>query len=94
MHPEYPSQAAIVAGSSARVLELIDPSAQGVPITASDLLDPQKKRQFAGIAQLADEQCNVRVWGGIHFRNSLDVGTDMGKKIADYLVEHSLRPSQ
>jgi len=94
MHPEYPSQAAIVAGASARVLELVVPSAQSVPVTATDLDDPTKKRQFASIKQLADEQCNVRIWGGIHFRNSLDVGVDMGNKIADYMVEHSLKPSQ
>jgi hypothetical protein len=36
----------------------------------------------------------VRIWGGIHFRNSLEVGTDMGRKIAAYLVENSLKPSQ
>ena len=94
MHPEYPSQAAIVAGVSARLLELAVPSAQSVPVTATDLLDPTKKRQFASIKELSDEQCNVRVWGGIHFRNSLDVGADMGKKIADYMVEHSLKLSQ
>jgi hypothetical protein len=52
-----------------------------------------KKRQFASLKELADEQCNVRVWGGIHFRNSLDVGVDMGKTIADYMVEHSLKLS-
>jgi hypothetical protein len=93
MHPEYPSQAAIVAGSSERVLELVVSSAQSVPVTATDLFDPQKKRQFSSMRQLADEQCNVRVWGGIHFRNSLDVGMDMGRKMADYLVEQSLTPS-
>jgi hypothetical protein len=93
MHPEYPSQAAIVAGSSERVLELVVSSAQSVPVTATDLFDPQKKRQFSSIKQLAEEHCSVRVWGGIHFRNSLDVGMDMGRKMADYLVENSLTPS-
>ena len=34
----------------------------------------------------------MRVWGGIHFRNSLDVGYDMGKKIAVYLVNNSFKP--
>ena len=39
-----------------------------------------------------EEQNNVRVWGGIHFRNSLEVGYDMGKKIAVYLVNNSFKP--
>ena len=94
MHPEYPSQAAIVAGSSAAVLELVIPGAAGIPFTVSDLADPKLTRKFSGIDQLAKEQCDVRVWGGIHFRNSLEVGVDMGRKMSAYLVESSLRPSQ
>ena len=94
MHPEYPSQAAIVAGVSVGVLELVVASAPSVPFTVTDLMDPKLKRQFTGIAQLAEEQNLVRIWGGIHFRNSLEVGVDMGRKIAAYLVENSLKPSQ
>ena len=37
---------------------------------------------------------NVRVWGGIHFRNSLDVGYVIGQKLAVYLVENSLKPTR
>jgi hypothetical protein len=55
-------------------------------------MDPKVKRQFNSIAQMAEEHKNVRVWGGIHFRNSLDVGYDMGKKIAVYLIDNSLKP--
>ena len=94
MHPEYPSQAAIVAGSSAALLELVVPGAAAVPFTVSDLADPKLTRKFASIEQLAKEQCDVRVWGGIHFRNSLEVGVDMGRKMSAYLVENSLKPSQ
>ena len=53
-------------------------------------MDPKVKRQFNSIAQMAEEHKNVRVWGGIHFRNSLDVGEDMGQKIAAYLIDNSL----
>ena len=42
---------------------------------------------------MAEEHRNVRIWGGIHFRNSLEVGEDMGRKIAAYLVENSLKPA-
>ncbi len=41
---------------------------------------------------MAEEHRNVRVWGGIHFRNSLNVAQDMGSRIADYLVESTIKP--
>ena len=94
MHPEYPSQAAIVAGSSAAILELVIAGAASVPFTVTDLADPKLTRKFTSITLLANEQCDVRVWGGIHFRNSLEVGVDMGRKMSAYLVENSLKPSQ
>jgi hypothetical protein len=94
MHPEYPSQASIVAGLGAAMIETLVPGANAIAITVTDLADPKLTRQFASIARLADEQCEVRIWGGIHFRNSLEVGTDMGRKITAYMVENSLKPSQ
>jgi hypothetical protein len=92
MHPEYPSQAAISAGVAVGVLESVFGASPAIPITATDLMDPKLTRQFNGIAQMSEEHINVRVWGGIHFRNSLDVGNDMGRKIAAYLIENSLKP--
>ena len=62
-------------------------------ITVTDFADPKIKRDFANIVEMADEQANVRVWGGIHFRNSLQVGDDMGRKISAYLIENSLKPA-
>jgi hypothetical protein len=92
MHPEYPSQAAIVTGSAVAILESLFGPNPAVPIVAADLNDPKLTRQFKNIAELADEQKNVRIWGGIHFRNSLEVGEDMGRKSATYLVENTLQP--
>jgi hypothetical protein len=37
---------------------------------------------------------NVRIWGGIHFRNSLEIGEEMGRRIAAYLIESSLKPAR
>jgi hypothetical protein len=42
---------------------------------------------------MADEQMNMRIWGGIRFRNSLAIGDDVGPKIAGYLVENSVQPA-
>ncbi len=62
--------------------------------TATDIFDPKLQRSFTSIAQMAEEQKAVRVWGGIHFRNSLEVGEAMGRKIADHLVSNYLKPTQ
>ena len=94
MHPEYPSQAAIISGVVVGVLESELGSKPAIPFTTADLFDPNLKRQFSSIAEMDEEHRNVRIWGGIHFRNSLDVGYDMGRKIAVYLVDNSLKPAR
>ncbi|HEY4908422.1 MAG TPA: vanadium-dependent haloperoxidase [Methylomirabilota bacterium] len=93
MHPEYPSAAGIVGGVGAGILESVFGKGP-VTFTVSDLMDPRLTRQFTGIAQLAQEQAEVRIWGGIHFRNSLGVGDEMGRKIAAYLVANSMKPAR
>jgi hypothetical protein len=92
MHPEYPSQAAIISGVSVGILESVFGAKPAIPFTTTDLFDPNLKRPFNSIAAMADEHANVRIWGGIHFRNSLEVGYDMGRKIAEYLIANSLKP--
>jgi hypothetical protein len=74
------------------VLESVFGPKPPIPFTATDLFNPNLKRQFNSIAEMDEEHRNVRIWGGIHFRNSLDVGYDMGQKIAAYLVANSLKP--
>jgi hypothetical protein len=92
MHPEYPSQAAIITGLAVGLLESVFGPRPAIPFTVADLFDPNVKRPFDGIVEMSEEHKNVRIWGGIHFRNSLDVGSDMGKKIAAHLIAHSLKP--
>jgi hypothetical protein len=92
MHPEYPSQAAIIAGVSVGILEAVFGANPSTPVVATDLNDRKVQRRYANIRELADEINNVRVWGGIHFRTSLEVGYDMGRRIAVHMVENSLKP--
>ena len=74
MHPEYPSQAAIIAGLCMGIYEAVFGANPSTPVVGTDVNDPKIQRRFANVGQLADEVQNVRVWGGIHFRTSLDVG--------------------
>ena len=54
------------------------------------LADPRLTRQFNSIAQSAEEQIEVRIWGGILFRNSLVVSDQVGRKIASLLVTNTM----
>ena len=90
MHPEYPSQAAIISGVRRRVMESVFGPKPAMPVTSSTSRIPTE-REFRSINAWTRRR-NVRVWGGIHFRNSLDVGYDMGNKIAVYLIENSIKP--
>jgi hypothetical protein len=93
MHPEYPSQAGINAGAASGVLEAVfGKGPEG--FVATDIVDARLSRQFASFAQMDLEHKEVRIWGGIHFRNSLDVGDEMGKKIAAHLVANYLKPTR
>ena len=94
MHPEYPSQAAISAGVMMGVMGALFGPNPALPITIADPTDAKQTRTLSGIAQMAEEHNNVRVWGGIHFRNSLVVATEMGRKIAAYVVENAIKPSR
>ena len=83
----------IVAGVSMGVFEAVfgpDPSTAGgrQRPAGPQAAAPIRQRPAGGRRGRA-----VRVWGGIHFRNSLDVGYGMGRKIADFLVENSLKPT-
>jgi hypothetical protein len=93
MHPEYPSQAAIICGVVMGIMESVFGPKPVVPFTVTDLIDPKLKREYRSVAEMASEHSDMRVWGGIHFRNSLEVGEGMGKMIAAYLVENSLKPA-
>lgn len=92
MHPEYPSQATINATIASAILESVFGPVNAIPFTATDVRDPRRSRQFASLRDMAEEQKNVRVWGGVHYRFAIRTGEGMGRKVAAYMIENALRP--
>ena len=93
MHPEYPSQAGINAGTARSILESVF-GAGPESFAVTDVADARLQRRFDSLVQMAEEHKEVRIWGGIHFRNSLDVGESMGRKLADHLLSNYLKPTR
>jgi hypothetical protein len=52
----------------------------------SDLRYIGMQRHFNSFREAADEASISRVYGGIHYRFSVDTGAEMGKKLGDYIV--------
>jgi len=94
MHPEYPSQAAIQCGAALAVLESVFGTGPIVALTATDTADARLQRQFATVAQMGEEQRMVRIWGGIHFRNTLEISERMGRRISEHLIRDYLTPAR
>ena len=92
MHPEYPSQATINATIASAVLESVFGPVKAIPFTATDVRDPKRTRQFASLADMAEEQKNVRVWGGVHYRFAIRASEEVGPKVAAYMIENTLKP--
>jgi hypothetical protein len=93
MHPEYPSQAGINAGAARTVLEAVFGNGTE-DLVATDASDARLSRKFTSFAEMAREHEEVRIWGGIHFRNSLEVGDAMGRQIAEHLLANYIKPTR
>jgi hypothetical protein len=65
---------------------------KSIPFTATDVKDPKRTRQFASLADMAEEQKNVRVWGGVHYRFAIRASEDVGPKVVAYMIENTLKP--
>src|SRR4029453_9734984 len=92
MHPEYPSQATINATIACAVLESVFGPVKAIPFTATDVRDPKQTRQFASLTDMAEEQKNVRVWGGVHYRFPIPTSEDVARKVAAYMIDNTLKP--
>jgi len=55
---------------------------------------PGVERKWATIKEYADEVSASRIYGGIHYRNSVEVGKSMGAKIGELTVQNYLKLAQ
>jgi hypothetical protein len=94
MHPEYPSQATYNAMTALAVLESVFGPLKAIPFTATDVRDPKRTRQFASLIDMAEEQKDVRIWGGVHYRFAIRASEDVAPKAAAYLIENTLKPAR
>jgi len=88
-HPEYPAAHTTVgAGALAFYTEWFETDEFPLAFTGNG----GAVRHYASVAEIHDEEGNARVWGGMHWRNSTEVGTALGRRVGRYTARHLLEP--
>jgi len=88
-HPEYPA-AHTTVGASALAFYTAWFETDEFPLTFTG--NGGAVRHYTSVAEIHAEEGNARVWGGMHWRNSTEVGTALGRKVGWYTARHLLRP--
>ena len=88
-HPEYPA-AHTTVGAAALGFYTVWFERDDFPLAFQGL--NRVVRNYSSVNEIHAEEGNARVWGGMHFRNSTEVGTAVGSKVGKYTATHLLKP--
>jgi hypothetical protein len=89
-HQEYPSAHCAAAGAAEAVLQQFFGTDQA---SASYVYPPLGVlRRWDSFAKISKEVEDSRVWAGIHFRTSVEHGTQVGRRIGAHAVKAHLQP--
>ena len=83
MHPEYPCAHCIVSASLGAVLEAELGSGPTPTLSSASSTAGGAVRTWTSVAAFTKEVSEARIYDGVHYRNSTDVGSAMGKKIGE-----------
>jgi PAP2 superfamily len=91
MHPEYPCAHCVVSASLGAVLQAEIGNGPMPRLSTTSPTLPGVTRAWASIPEFTQEVANARIYDGVHFRNSTEVGTAMGRKVGEMVAAKVLR---
>jgi len=92
MHPEYPCAHCIVSAAVGAVLQAEIGMGPTPKLSTTSPTAPGVVRSWTQISDFVQEVANARIYDGVHYRNSTEVGTAMGQKIGELAATKYLRP--
>ncbi len=93
MHPEYPCAHCINAGAAAAVIEAVLGTKIIPEVSMTSATAPGVTHRWTGLDAFCEEVSNARIWAGFHYRFSTVVGTDMGRRVGEYVVQTVMQPA-
>jgi hypothetical protein len=91
MHPEYPSAHSILAAAVGTVLKAEIGKGPMPVLTTTSPTAKGASRRWTSLDDFTREVGDARIYEGIHYRTSTDVGIAMGKQIGALTVEKFLQ---
>jgi hypothetical protein len=87
MHPEYPCAHCVVAGAVGAILKAEVGSDPMPLLTTSSVTANGATRSWSSVDDFVQEVSNARIYDGVHYRTSTEVGSSMGIKIGKLAIE-------
>jgi PAP2 superfamily len=94
MHPEYPCAHCIVGAAVGAVLQAEIGATAAPKLSATSSTAQGMVRSWAQVGDFTQEVANARIYDGVHYRNSTEVGSAMGKKIGELVAAKYLQPGK
>jgi hypothetical protein len=89
-HPEYPAAHGCDDGATAEAVRAFYGTKKVTFVF--DSTTTGTTRRYDSTDDLVRDVRNARVWGGMHFRNSTIVGTELGKDVAKWVARRHFQP--
>jgi hypothetical protein len=88
-HPEYPSAHTSVGASALGFYRVwFGTTHLQLAVTGNGGV----VRDYASVKEILAEEGDARVWGGMHWRNSVEAGASLGSRVGRYTATHLLTP--
>jgi hypothetical protein len=91
MHPEYPCAHCTFQGAAAGVLQVLYGDAMP-RLTLTSAAAPGLARSYERLSDYVADVINGRVYEGVHYRTSGEVGAALGRRIGEEVVRTQLTP--
>jgi len=87
MHPEYPCAHCIVSASLGAVLQAEIGTGPMPQLSSSSSTAGGAVRTWKTVGEFTQEVAVARIYDGVHYRNSTEIGTAMGQKVGELAVK-------
>ena len=91
-HPEYPAAHAVVQAAAARVMKSYFGPNYSFTTTSPNV--PGVTRFYEDFDAYLTEGRAARIFGGMHFRSSLEDGARQGLRVGTWVIDHYLLPEE